>query len=81
MEATNNGNLVNKDRKSVYALTERDGRTYWTRVGAGFVNKDGSITLRLDAMPISGQLQIREWESPEQRAENFRRRFANDAAA
>ena len=74
----NNTNASN--RKTIYTMTERDGRTYWTRVGTGFVNKDGSITLRLEALPTNGTLQVREWESPEQRAEAMRRRFAQDAA-
>jgi hypothetical protein len=29
----------------------------------GFVNRDGSITLKLDAIPVNGTLQVREWES------------------
>jgi hypothetical protein len=61
-----------KNMKTVWTMTERTTasagtRTYWTRVGVGFVNRDGSITLRLDAVPISGQLQVREWEPAERR--------------
>jgi hypothetical protein len=37
--------------KAVYALTERGGKTYWTRVGIAYVNRDDSLTLRLDALP------------------------------
>ncbi len=48
--------------KVVYALTERDGRTYWTRIGVAFVNKDESITVRMEAVPLSGQLNIRNDE-------------------
>lgn len=70
-----------KEKKSVYSITERDGRTWWTRVGVGFVNRDGSITLKLDALPTSGNLQVREYETPEQRAEFLRRKFAQGAAA
>jgi hypothetical protein len=60
--------------KAVYSLVERatngsGTKTYWTRVGVGFVNRDGSITLRLDAIPINGQLQVREWEPYERRAD------------
>ncbi len=48
--------------KAVFALTERDGRTWWTRIGVAFVNGDGSQTCRLDALPVSGQLQVRDDE-------------------
>jgi hypothetical protein len=63
-----------KDMKAVWTIVERgqgNGMTksYWTRVGVGFVNKDGSITLKLDCIPISGTLQVREWEPYERRAD------------
>lgn len=49
--------------KAVYALTERGEKTYWTRVGIAFVNKDDSITVKLEAFPVSGTLQIRDDEA------------------
>lgn len=52
-----------KEIKAVYAITERGGKSYWTRIGIGFVNRDQSITVKLDAVPVSGQIQIREWDS------------------
>jgi len=51
--------------KAVFTVVERGGgKSYWTRVGVGFVNNDGSLNLRLDAIPINGTLQVREWEGP-----------------
>jgi len=64
----------NNEKKSVFALTERDQKTFWTRVGAGFINKDGSTTIVLDALPVSGRLQIREDEEREERSERRDRR-------
>lgn len=57
--------------KSVWTIVERaqqgaPAKSYWTRVGVGFVNRDGSINLHLDAIPINGKLQVREWEAPRQ---------------
>lgn len=49
----------NVEKRTVFALTERDQTTYWTRIGAAWVNKDGSISAQLDAVPVSGRLQIR----------------------
>lgn len=64
----------NNDKKSVFALTERDQKTFWTRIGAAFLNKDGSVTVQLDALPVSGRLQIREDEEREERSERSQRR-------
>lgn len=50
--------------KEVFALTERtkngETKTFWTKIGVAYDNKDGSITCKLDALPVSGQCQIRE---------------------
>jgi hypothetical protein len=47
----------------VYTVVERlPGKSWWTRVGVGFVNQDGSLNLRLDAIPTNGTLQVRDWE-------------------
>jgi hypothetical protein len=56
-----------RNMKAVFAVVERGQpngvtRSYWTRIGVGFVNRDGSINLRLDAFPVSGNLQVRDWE-------------------
>jgi hypothetical protein len=50
--------------KAVYTVVNRgEGKAFWTRVGVGFVNQDGSWNLKLDAIPTNGTLQVREWES------------------
>ena len=36
------------------------GPTVWVRAGNGFVNKDASVNLWLDVLPLEGQLHIRE---------------------
>ena len=47
--------------KAVYCIAERGkGRRLWLRVGTAFPNRDGSLTIRLDAMPFSDQLQVRD---------------------
>ncbi len=49
-------------RKVVFAVTEKGERSFWTRVGAAFPNRDGSMTVKLDALPMNGTLQIRDDE-------------------
>jgi hypothetical protein len=61
-----------KKVKTVYTVLDRgSGKPYWMRVGSAYENKDGSINVKLDAMPSSFQFQIREWQAPrEERAAN-----------
>ena len=48
--------------RPVYTVLDRaDGhRSIWTRIGTAYTNRDGSITVRLDALPVNGVLQIRD---------------------
>lgn len=41
-------------------IERKDRGTYWMRVGTAFMNRDGSMNIYLDALPISGKLQVRE---------------------
>jgi hypothetical protein len=52
--------------KVCYAITERNDKTYWNRIGVAFINKDGSLNVKLDAFPIGGTLQIRDNEPREE---------------
>jgi len=56
-----------RDTKSVYAITERGERSFWTKVGVAYTNRDSSITVQLDALPVSGRLQIRTDEERTER--------------
>jgi len=48
----------------VFAIIERKDTTkppYWMKVGLAFTNRDGSLTLYVDAFPVaSNRLQVRE---------------------
>jgi hypothetical protein len=56
----------------VWAINEKETpegrRSIWLKVGKAFKNRDGSITLKLDALPTSGVLQIREEDSGRDRS-------------
>ena len=48
--------------KVLWMITERGDRSFWTRIGVGNVNRDGSINLTIDAMPMRGaQIQLRDY--------------------
>lgn len=73
--------METQSKKAVYTVIERtDGETkksFWVRIGAAFTNRDGSYTVKLDALPVNGMLQVREWPN---REEWLRRDQSNGAA-
>ena len=54
-------------RKNVYSIIERENdHNIWVKVGVGWINRDGSINIRLDALPLGDRLQIRDAEESKQ---------------
>jgi hypothetical protein len=53
--------MSNSKMKIAYVITERAGKSYWNRIGVAFVNHDGSLNVKLEAMPVGGELQIRDY--------------------
>ena len=59
--------------KVISPIEKEGGGTYWMRCGTGFVNKDNSINVYLDAMPLrikpgeGVKLQIREFTEEDMR--------------
>jgi hypothetical protein len=54
---------ANGKRLAVYAINEKDGdrAAWWQKIGMAFTNRDGSIAIYLDALPIgTNKLQVRE---------------------
>lgn len=39
---------------------EKTGKKYWMRLGSAYPNRDGSLNVYLDALPVTRKLQIRE---------------------
>jgi hypothetical protein len=55
---------------AVYTIIPKtEGKDFWLRIGSGFPNRDGSMSVLLDAMPINGKLQIREYTPRDERVE------------
>ena len=60
-----------KTSKAVYTIIERGGdRAYWLRIGWAHVNRDGSYNLHLDALPVNGKLQVRDYTPRDQREDS-----------
>ncbi|MBC7173035.1 MAG: hypothetical protein H5U40_11425 [Polyangiaceae bacterium] len=47
---------------AVYTIIDRrdSGRKHWVRIGAAFENRDGSLNIQLDALPLNGSVHVRE---------------------
>lgn len=53
-----------KRHKILWVVTERgtgaDVKSFWTRVGIAFENRDGSWSLQFDCLPLNGRVQMRD---------------------
>lgn len=55
---------------AVFTIRNRPGlgKPIWVRIGIAFMNHDGSYNLHLDATPLDGKLQMREWREDANRS-------------
>lgn len=48
------------ERLVAYAIRERPhSASSWVRIGSAWVNRDGSLNLYLDALPVDGKVHVR----------------------
>ena len=47
-------------RLAVFSIRESKGGSVWIRAGSAFVNRDGSLNVLLDVLPLDGKLHVRE---------------------
>ena len=52
--------LTTGKRLAVFSIREGKGGTVWVRAGSAFVNRDGSLNVLLDVLPLDGKLPVRE---------------------
>ena len=57
--------------KDVYVITEHtnDDSSKWTKIGVAFVNRDDSLNVVLEALPLTGKIHIRD-RVPAEKKEN-----------
>jgi hypothetical protein len=57
------------DTLGVFTIVDRmtkddpDRKSLWVHIGIAFVNRDGSINARLNALPVNGTIHIRPLSS------------------
>ncbi len=56
------GMQTERKKKAVYSIIDKNGtgRGYWVRLGTAYVNRDQSLSVYLNALPINARLHIRD---------------------
>ena len=64
--------MSEKKNLKVYTIVDRgdEKKDLWLRIGTAFVNKDGSLNVVLNALPIDGKLHIREEQNASDHSQN-----------
>ena len=58
-------------KKAIYSIIEKPGtKPFWLRLGWANLNHDGSFNLHLDALPLNGKLQMRDYTPTEWQPRN-----------
>ncbi|HSI03185.1 MAG: hypothetical protein ACAI38_08470 [Myxococcota bacterium] len=54
--------MSDKKPKGVFVIIENERleKPLWKRVGTAFTNRDDSLNIFLDALPLNGKLHVRE---------------------
>lgn len=49
--------------KCVYQIIEHEKlkKPVWRRIGTAFLNRDESLNIEIDAMPVNGKLHVRDF--------------------
>jgi hypothetical protein len=69
-------------RWAAFDVIDRGGNKgfIWSRVGSAWLERDGSITLVLDSVPIGGRIHLREEDGAMDRAQSGALALGRDAA-
>lgn len=59
--------------KILSPIEKKGGGTHWMRLGTGYANKDQSVNIFLDALPLNHKLQLREMDEEDFRPRGGRR--------
>lgn len=66
-------------RLAVFSIREGKGGSIWVRAGSAFVNKDGSLNVLLDVLPLDGKLHVREAADRKDSMQAASGRYTSDA--
>ncbi len=54
--------MENRKRFNVFSIAQKNNANgaVWARAGTAYTNRDGSLNIYLDVLPLEGQLHLRE---------------------
>lgn len=80
--------LVTGKRYQVFSIKEtqggKDGKertTVWVKAGSAWINRDGSMNVYLDVLPLDGRLHVREYAEKRDASGDNRTSSANGSPA
>ena len=62
-----------EDMYTLFNIIAKGEDKFWTRIGAAFVNRDGSLNVVLNTIPLDGKLHIRDPKPPKSGDNGYRR--------
>jgi hypothetical protein len=68
---------------SIKELSEKNGeekKTVWVKAGSAWVNRDGSLNVYLDVLPLDGKLHVREALEDKRDSSNNKSSSANGSS-
>jgi hypothetical protein len=60
---------MQENQKDVFVIRKAGSKSFWHRCGTAFVNRDGSVNVKLDLLP-NVDLQIRDPKQRSRRAKH-----------
>lgn len=76
--------MVTGKRYTVFSIKEtregKDGQTrntVWVKAGSAWINRDGSMNVYLDVLPLDGKLHVREYSDKREAGGDARTSSAN----
>ncbi len=79
--------LVPGKKLQVFSIKEtpekpnEEKRTWWVKAGTAWVNRDGSLNVYLDVLPLDGKLHVREFDEKRAEGSNGRAAQSNGSTA
>ncbi|MBC7793201.1 MAG: hypothetical protein H7Z43_05810 [Clostridia bacterium] len=57
--------------KAVYQIIDNEKlkKPIWRRIGTAFVNRDDSINIEIDSLPVGGKMHIRDFFKEDEKTE------------
>ena len=68
------------DMLEALVVREKDGKSWWTKIGVAFPNRDGTgYLIRLEATPLDGVIHLRPKRAPKEARSPVHREPGDDA--